>query len=131
MVDHEHNRTSCVLGVLPRWVRVLVLLTLMLFNVSWASESPVTDFGNRQGTLCESCRNVPQWQDVGLEDLLVVSSQPSVPTARTARQVYTLGEAFCRWTLIHTPKTIEQSEWVVVSRSVPGCWIYFLLRLRL
>lgn len=119
------------LRVPPCRVFALVWLAMLLCDVSWAAESSAATLGAGQGTIYQNSKDVPQWQNVGLEDLLVVSSQPSVPTARPMRQVYALGEDVGQKALVRIPYVAAHVVWTVMSRSVPGCYIYFLLNLRL
>lgn len=129
MTDHIHSRRFHTSRALPRWGWVLVLLALMLGNEARAEECAVTYGAPVQGSLCESSSEVPQWQDVGLEDLLVVNSQPSVPTASNVQcTVYNV-----QWggNGNYASFAMHYSRRMVLSRSVPGCFIYFLLSLRL
>ena len=131
MNEYVHSRMFHIVRALARSCGVLAVLILAMCNVSWAAEDPKVDRAVGKSTLSKSDRDVPHWQDVGLEDVLAVGSQPSVPTARTVRPAFAPCEVLFQKLSPRAPKGTEKVDWVVSSRGVPGCFLYFLLSLRL
>lgn len=81
--------------------------------------------------MCESGHETPQWKNIGLEDLLVVNNQPTVPTCRVVRPVYSVNLIGCHTVLTNSPTPPVNDANEQETRLTPGSYFYFLLRLRL
>ncbi|MBR1834351.1 MAG: hypothetical protein IJ785_02425 [Bacteroidales bacterium] len=110
----------------------VLLLLLSLCSAHAAAQGKQSkDCLPQQGVVCESGHGTPQWKDIGLEDLLVVNNQPTVPTCRVVRPVHSLNLIGSHTVLSNgsTPPVNDANE--QETRLTPGSYIYFLLRLRL
>lgn len=131
MISCQHRHMKHPLcNLLWQGAKVLLVLVPLL----WGNESSARadlDFGLRQDVVHQNDNEIPQWKDIGLEDLLAVDSQPTVPTCRVTRPVQSLNcggsreLSFCWSTVPLCDGSVQESV------AVPGCYIYFLLNLRL
>ncbi len=109
---------------------LLLLLSLCSDHVA-AQGKLYSDFCSQQGIVCESGHETPQWKNIGLEDLLVVNNQPTVPTCRVVRPVYSVNLIGCHTVLTNSPTPPVNDANEQETRLTPGSYFYFLLRLRL
>lgn len=110
---------------------VLLLLLSLCSTHAAAQGKQSKDSLPQQGVVCESGHETPQWKDIGLEDLLVVDNQPTVPTCRVVQPVYSLNLVGCHMVLTNSPTPPVNDANEQETRLTPGSYIYFLLRLRL
>ena len=110
----------------------ILLLLLSLCPAHAAAQGKrYSDFCSQQGIVCESGHETPQWKNIGLEDLLVVNNQPTVPTCRVVRPVHSVNLIGCHAVLTNSPTPPVNDANEQETRLTPGSYIYFLLRLRL
>ena len=108
---------------------ILLLLLLMGWQGNVVAQ-PHTAEGVVPSVGCERDER-PQWEDLGLEDLLVTVSQPSVSAPTTVRVVHEQGAALFRFAvachrMFRSPSVAASTP----HRASPG-YLYLLLCLRL
>lgn len=115
--------------------RLIVLLLCMAgwqmsalaYNGGGASRN-VTDVA---ATIDRTSDNMPQWEDLGLEDLLVVSSQPTVTAPTSMRLSHEHGSPLSR-NVATTHRVLHHApRGNALPHRAQSCYIYRLLCLRL
>ena len=67
---------------------VCLFFLLVALQNAHCQTASATDFNNPANCLSQTDDNRPQWQDVGLQDILFVIGQPTVPAPNTVRLPY-------------------------------------------
>jgi len=132
MTDIKHlirRLRPCVLARSGVAVWLFVLLSAV---GNKAVALPVDGCTSPQGLVCESSNECPAWQDIGLEDILLVDSQPTTPTPRPAKpfgsQLFDGGKWPAAPHYCSLPAGIGEE---LTPLCAPGCNIYSLCSLRL
>lgn len=131
MIRTQHRHSNChAITVIVKWAKVLVCLVPMLQSVDSSAAVDYDSWVNHD-VVYQNTNEIPQWKDIGLEDLLVVDNQPTVPTCRVTRPVQSLSNGEVRALMALASTNALFNELVQELVVAHGRNVYFLQSLRL
>ena len=114
---------------LLKWMGCFLFLIFSMPPSHGMPLQPSSQF-DTHNCLSQTNDNRPQWQDVGLQDLLVTIGQPTVPTPSQVRPSHDYAAPFFGQSLSHQFKSVRSKTNVPAEREPKGSlYLWHFLRL--